>query len=84
MGMEDNVALIGNPDDRVVQLLWMARRYARLAQLDARPRKQDALTELEDIVMDQLAALAITPMRMIRPMPRNLVRPSAADGHGDR
>ena len=56
MGMEDNVALIGNPDDRLVQLLRMARHYARLAQLDARPRKQDALTELEDVVTDQLAA----------------------------
>lgn len=55
--MEDNFSLMGNPDDRVVQLLRMARHYARLAQLDARPHKQEALTELEDIVTDQIAAL---------------------------
>ena len=57
MGMEDTVALVANLDDRVVQLLRMARHYARLAQSDARPRRQDALTELEDSLSDQLAAL---------------------------
>jgi hypothetical protein len=35
----------------------MARHYARVAQLEARPRKQDALTELEDTLADQLASL---------------------------
>jgi hypothetical protein len=57
MEMEDNVALVGNLDDRVVQLLQMARHYARVTQSGARPRKQDALTELEDTLTDQLAAL---------------------------
>jgi hypothetical protein len=41
----------------LVQLLRMARHYARVPQSDARPRKQDALTELEDALADQLAAL---------------------------
>ena len=57
MGMEDKVALAANLDDRVVQLLQMARHYARITQSAARPRKQDALTELEDMLTDQLAAL---------------------------
>jgi hypothetical protein len=57
MSMEDSMALPANLDDRVVQLLQMARHYARIAQLDAGPRKQDALTELEDTLTDQLAAL---------------------------
>jgi hypothetical protein len=55
--MEDNIALAGYPEDRLVQLLRMARHYARVAQLEARPRKQDALTELEDTLADQLASL---------------------------
>ena len=57
MEMEDNVALAGNLDDRVVQLLRMARHYARVTQTGAGPRKQDALTELQDALTDQLAAL---------------------------
>ena len=57
MGMEDSVALAGNLDERVVQLLRLARHYARVTQSGARPRKQDALTELEDMLTDQLAAL---------------------------
>jgi hypothetical protein len=57
MAMEDNIALAGNSEARVVQLLRMARHYARVAQLEARPRKQDALTELEDTLADQLASL---------------------------
>ena len=57
MSMEDNIALTGNWDDRVVQLLRMARHYARLAQIGARPHKLDALYELDDLVTDQLAAL---------------------------
>jgi hypothetical protein len=56
MEMEDNVALAGNLDDRVVQLLRMARHYARVAQSGARGRKQDALTDLEDALTDQLAS----------------------------
>jgi hypothetical protein len=55
--MEDTFALTGNWDDRVVQLLRMARHYARLAQLGARPNKLDALTELDGVVTDQLAVL---------------------------
>ena len=55
--MEDSIALAGDTEDRLVQLLRMARHYARVAQSGPRPRKQDALTELEDALTDQLAAL---------------------------
>jgi hypothetical protein len=34
----------------------MTQHYARLAQVEARPRKLDALNELNDLVTDQLAA----------------------------
>ena len=58
MEMEaESVALAGDSERRVAQLLQMARHYARVAQSDARPRMQDALTELEDTLSDQLAAL---------------------------
>jgi predicted RNA-binding protein Jag len=57
MGMEDTIALKGNWDDRVVQLLRMARHFARLSQIGARGHKLDALNELDDVVTDQLAAL---------------------------
>jgi hypothetical protein len=57
MGMEDNVALAGDYADRVAQVLRMARHYARVAQSSARPRMQDALTELEDTLTDQLATI---------------------------
>ena len=58
MSMEDNLALAGSFEDRLVQLLRTARHYARVAQSEARPRMQDALTELEDSLSDQLASLA--------------------------
>ncbi len=57
MEMEDNIALTGNWDDRVVQLLRMARHFARLAQRDARSHKLETLYELDDLLTDQLAAL---------------------------
>jgi hypothetical protein len=55
--MQDIVPLSGEDGDRVAQLLRAARHYARVAQLRARPRMQDALTQLEDALSDQLAAL---------------------------
>ena len=58
MGIEEKVAVAGDSGRRVVELLQMARHYVRVAQSDARPRMQDALTELEDMLTDQLAALA--------------------------
>ena len=57
MGIEEKVAVAGDSERRVVELLQMARHYARVAQSDARPRMQDAFTELEDMLTDQLAAL---------------------------
>jgi len=55
--MEDHFTLSGDYAKRVTQLLQIARHQARLAQNAARPRMQDALTELEDTLSDQLAAL---------------------------
>lgn len=60
MGMEDRIALTGDWDDRVVQLLRMARHYARVAQTSARPHrrhKEDVLFELDGVLTDQIAAL---------------------------
>lgn len=57
MEMEDSIALTGNWADHVVQLLRMTGHFARLAQLEARPHKLDALNELDALVTDQLAAL---------------------------
>jgi hypothetical protein len=57
MDMQDDVALAADFEDRVVQLLRMARHYARVAQCGARPRMQDALGDLEDALTDHLAAL---------------------------
>ena len=55
--MEDHFTLSGDYGKRVTQLLRIARHHARLAQNTARPRMQDALTELEDALSDQLAIL---------------------------
>ena len=43
--------------DRVAQLLRIAQHQARVAQVAAAPRMQDALADLEDTLADQLAAL---------------------------
>jgi|tagenome__1003787_1003787.scaffolds.fasta_scaffold19209008_1 hypothetical protein len=54
---QDTVTLSGTYESRVAQLLRAARHQARLAQAGARPRMQDALTELEDALSDHLGAL---------------------------
>ena len=55
----ETVTLTGTYERRVAQLLRSARHQARLAQAGAKPRMQDALTELEDMLSDQLGALEI-------------------------
>jgi hypothetical protein len=59
MAQQDTVTPSGTYEkkSRVAQLLRAARHQARLAQAGARPRMQDALTELEDALSDQLGAL---------------------------
>ena len=44
-------------ESRVSQLLSITRHQARVAQVAAAPRMQDALVELEDAISDHLAAL---------------------------
>ena len=58
MAPKDTVLLTGTYESRVAQLLKAARHQARLAQGGARPRMHDALTELDYILEDQIAALA--------------------------
>lgn len=53
----DTLTLFGDPESRITQLLQLIQHQARIAQATAAPRMQDALTELEDAVSDQLAAL---------------------------
>ena len=53
----DTLTLSGDPESRIMQLLQLLQHQARIAQTMAAPRMQDALTELEDAVSDQLAAL---------------------------
>jgi hypothetical protein len=53
----DTLTLSGDPESRIMQLLQLIQHQARIAQTAAAPRMQDALTELEDAVSDQLAAL---------------------------
>jgi hypothetical protein len=61
MGMHQSVpdtfTLSGDTVDRVTQLLRLAQRHARLDQGIAGPHLQDALTDLEDALSDQIAAL---------------------------
>ena len=57
MTNEDTLTLTGTYESRVEQLLRAARHQVRLAQAGARPRKQDALTDLEDTLSGQLAAI---------------------------
>ena len=54
----DTFTLSGDDESRLTQLLELARHQARVAQTAAAPRMQDALTDLEDALADQLAALA--------------------------
>ena len=53
----DTFTLAGDNVSRIVQLLHLAQHYARLDQVMVGPRLQDALTELEDALSDQIAAL---------------------------
>ena len=57
MAQQDTVTLTGSYESRVAQLLRAARHQTRLAQAGARPRMQEALTELEDALSEQLGAL---------------------------
>jgi hypothetical protein len=57
MAQQDTVTLTGTYESHVAQLLRAARHQARVAQAGARPRMQDALSELEDMLSDQLGAL---------------------------
>jgi hypothetical protein len=50
--------LVGDYESRVTQLLDLARQQVRPAQTVAAPRMHDALTELDYILEDQIAALS--------------------------
>ena len=58
MAQQTIVTLTGTYESRLAQLLRATRHQARLAQADARPRMHDALTELDYILQDQIAAIA--------------------------
>jgi hypothetical protein len=53
----DTFTLSGDNVSRITQLLRLAQRHARIDQVMVGPRLQDALTELEDALSDQIAAL---------------------------
>ena len=54
----DTFTLGGDHESRVTQLLELARQQARVANALLRPRTREALTELDYILEDQVAALA--------------------------
>ena len=53
----DTFTLSGDYEQRLVQVLEIARRLARVAQGPANRHMQDALAELEDALSDHLAAI---------------------------
>jgi hypothetical protein len=53
----DTFTLSGDYEQRLVQVLEIARHLARVAQGPAYPHMQDALAELEDVLSDHLAAI---------------------------
>jgi hypothetical protein len=53
----DTFRLSGDNVCRITQLLRWAQRHARLDQAIVGPRLQDALTDLEDALTDQIGAL---------------------------
>jgi hypothetical protein len=53
----DTFTLSGDNVSRIIQLLRLAQRHARLDQAMVGPHLQDALTDLEDALSDQIAAL---------------------------
>jgi hypothetical protein len=52
----DAFRLSGDNVSRITQLLRLAQRHARLDQAIVGPRLQDALTDLEDALTDQIGA----------------------------
>jgi hypothetical protein len=54
----ETFTLVGDYESRVAQLLDLARQQVRRAQTVAAPRMHDALTELDYILEDQIAALS--------------------------
>jgi len=53
----DTFTLAGDYEQRLVQVLEIARHLARVAQGPAYPRMQDALVGLEGALSDHLAAI---------------------------
>ena len=53
----DTFTLSGDYEQRLVQVLKIARHLARVAQGPADRHMQDALAELEDAISDHLAAI---------------------------
>jgi len=53
----DTFTLAGDHEQRLVQVLEIARHLARVAQGPVGRHMQDALTELEDALSDHLAAI---------------------------
>jgi hypothetical protein len=54
---DDTFTLSGDYEHRVLEVLKVAKRQARLAQGGAAPRMQDALVGLEDALSDQISWL---------------------------
>jgi hypothetical protein len=53
----DTFTLVGDNRSRITQLLRLAQRHAQIGQAIVGPRLQDALTDLEDTLTDQIGAL---------------------------
>jgi hypothetical protein len=58
VSVPNTFTLAGDYESSVTQLLDLARQQVRLAKGLAAPRMHDALTELDYVLEDQLAALA--------------------------
>jgi hypothetical protein len=56
IGVRDTFTLSGDPESDA-QLLRLAQHQARVAQSAAAPRTQDALSDLEDAITDQIVLL---------------------------
>jgi hypothetical protein len=54
---QDTFTLSGDYENRVLEALKVAQHQVRLAQPQATPRMQDALTGLDDTLSDQIAWL---------------------------
>jgi hypothetical protein len=53
----DTFTLSGDTTSRIIQLLRLAQRHAQLDQVMVGPHLQNALTDLEDALSDQIAAV---------------------------